>query len=99
MSTRKNYHCHAIFAPNEDLDGAMCETTGSVVDRICHLFGFTPAAVSMVEGDLDSAEIAGTRYYAYTSVRFTANGIGWSTDFTDLGRDEALDEQPAGSER
>lgn len=31
MNTRKNHHYHTIFAPNEDLDGAMCETTGSVV--------------------------------------------------------------------
>lgn len=91
MSTRKN--CPVTFAPNEDLDGAMCETTESVVNRICHLFGFADWAVSMVEGDLDSAEIAGTRYYAYTSVRFTANGIGWSTDFTDISRDTAIDER------
>lgn len=91
MSTRKN--CLVTFAPNEDLDGAMCETTESVVNRICHLFGFADWAVSMVEGDLDSAEIAGTRYYAYTSVRFTANGIGWSTDFTDISRDTAIDER------
>ena len=91
MSTRKN--CPVIFTPNEDLDGAMCETTESVVNRICHLFGFADWAVSMVEGDLDSAEIAGTRYYAYTSVRFTANGIGWSTDFTDISRDTAIDER------
>lgn len=81
------------FKPSEDLDGAMCETTESVENRICHLFGFTPAAVSMVEGALDSAEIAGTRYYAYTSVRFTANGIGWSTDFENLVRDPVLDER------
>lgn len=99
MSTKKNYHYYAIFAPNEDLDGSMCETTGSVVNRICALFGFSDWAVSIVEVALDSAEIAGTRYYAYDSVRFTANGIGWSTDFESLGRDEALDEQPAGSER
>lgn len=99
MSTKKNYHYHVVFAPNEDLDGAMCETTGSVVNRICALFGFSDWAVSMVEGDLDSAEIAGTRYFVHTSVRFTANGIGWSTDFKNLSRDEALDEQPAGSER
>lgn len=87
------------FKPSEDLDGAMCETEESVVNRICHLFGFSDYAVSMVEGDLYSAEIAGTRYYVYTAVRFTAHGIGWSTDFEDLVRDEALDEQPAGSER
>lgn len=43
--------------------------------------------------DLDSAEIAGTRYYVYTSVRFTANGIGWSTDFENLVRDPVLDER------
>lgn len=81
------------FKPNEDLDGAMCETTESVVNRICHLFGFADWAVSMVDGDLDSAEIAGTRYYVYTAVRFTANGIGWSTDFTDLVRDPVIDER------
>lgn len=81
------------FKPSEDLDGAMCETSESVVNRICHLFGFADWAVSMVEGDLDSAEIAGTRYYVYTAVRFTANGIGWSTDFEDLVRDPVLDER------
>lgn len=91
MSTKKI--CSVTFAPNEDLDGAMSETSESVANRICTLFGFTPWAVSMVEGDLDSAEIAGTRYYVHTSVRFTANGIGWSTDFTDLVRDTAIDER------
>lgn len=91
MSTRKNYT--VTFAPNEDLDGAMCETSESVVNRICHLFGFADWAVSMVEGDLDSAEIAGTRYYVHTTVRFTANGIGWSTDFKDLVCDPVLDER------
>lgn len=91
MSTRKNYP--VTFAPNEDLDGAMCETSESVVNRICHLFGFADWAVSMAEGDLDSAEIAGTRYYVHTAVRFTANGIGWSTDFKDLVRDPVLDER------
>lgn len=39
------------FEPNKNLDGAMCETTESVVNRICNLFGFTPWAVSMQEGD------------------------------------------------
>lgn len=91
MNTKKN--CSVTFAPNDDLDGAMSETSESVVNRICHLFGFSDWAVSMVEGDLDSAEIAGTRYYVYTSVRFTANGIGWSTDFEDLVRDPVLDER------
>lgn len=94
---KKDYS--VTFEPNKDLDGSMCETEESVKGRICRLFGFADWAVSMVEGDLDSAEIAGTRYYVHTAVRFTANGIGWSTDFKHLSRDEALDEQPAGSER
>ena len=81
------------FEPSEDLDGAMCETGESVVNRICHLFGFADWAVSMVEGDLDSAKIAGTRCYVYTYVRFTANGIGWSTDFENLVRVPVLDER------
>lgn len=93
MNTKKNYLYHVVFKQNEDLDGAMCETGESVVSRICHLFGFAGWAVIMVEGDFDSAEIAGTRYYVYTSVRFTANGIGWSTDFENLVRDPVLDER------
>lgn len=93
MNTKKSYLYHVVFKQNDDLDGAMCETTESVVNRICHLFGFADWAVSMVEGDLDSAEIAGTCYYVHTAVRFTANGIGWSTDFENLVRDPVLDER------
>lgn len=91
MNTKKN--CPVTFAPNEYLDCAMYETEDSVKGRICALFGFSDLAVSMQEGDLDSAEIAGTRYYVYTAVRFTANGIGWSTDFENLVRDPVLDER------
>lgn len=81
------------FEPNGGLDGAMCETEESMKGRICRLFGFESRSLSMVEGDLDSAEIAGTRYYVHTAVRFTANGIGWSTDFENLTRDPVLDER------
>lgn len=81
------------FKPSEDLDGAMCETEESTKGRICRLFGFTSEHLSIQEGFLESAKIAGTRYFAYTSVHFTANGIGWSTDFENLVRDEALDER------
>lgn len=90
MNTRKN--CPVTFAPNDDLDGAMCETEESVKGRICRLFGFTSEHLSMQEGFLESAKIAGTRYFAYTSVHFTANGIGWSTDFENLTRDPVFDE-------
>lgn len=81
------------FEPSEGLDGAMCETEESMKGRICRLFGFEGRSLSMQEGDLNNAEIAGTRYYVYASVRFTANGIGWSTDFEDLVRDPVLDER------
>lgn len=87
------------FEPNEGLDGDMCETEESVKGRICRLFGFESRSLSMQEGTLNNVEIAGTRYYVHTSARFTANGIGWSTDFENLVRDPVLDEQPAGSER
>lgn len=80
------------FKPNKDLDGSMCETEESVKGRICRLFGFTSEHLSMQEGFLESAKIAGTRYFAYTSVHFTANGIGWSTDFENLSRDPVFDE-------
>ena len=81
------------FEPNEGLDGDMCETEESVKGRICRLFGFTSEHLSMQEGFLESAKIAGTRYFAYTSVHFTANGIGWSTDFENLVRDPVFDER------
>lgn len=81
------------FKPNDDLDGAMRETEESVKGRICRLFGFTSEHLSVQEGFLESAKIAGTRYFAYTSVHFTANGIGWSTDFENLVRDPVLDER------
>lgn len=81
------------FEPNEGFDGAMCETDESVKGRICRLFGFESRSLSMQEGDLNNAEIAGTRYYAYTAVRFTANGVGWSTDFKGLVRCPPLDER------
>lgn len=80
------------FEPNEGLDGDMCETEESVKGRICRLFGFESRSLSMQEGFLESAKIAGTRYFAYTSVQFTANGIGWSTDFENLTRDPVFDE-------
>ena len=88
---KKDYR--VTFEPNKDLDGSMCETEESVKGRICRLFGFESRSLSMQEGDLNNAEIAGTRYYAYASVRFTANGIGWSTDFENLVRDPVLDER------
>lgn len=90
MNTRKN--CPVTFAPNENLDGAMCETEESVKGRICRLFGFASEHLSMQECFLESAKIAGTRYFAYTSVHFTANGIGWSTDFENLTRNPVFDE-------
>lgn len=88
-----NKDCSVTFAPNKDLDGSMCETEESVKGRICRLFGFTSEHLSMQEGFLESAKIAGTRYFAYTSVHFTANGIGWSTDFENLVRDPVFDER------
>lgn len=93
MNIGKNYPYHVIFKQNEDLDGAMCETTESVENRICRLFGFTSEHLSIQVGALESAKIAGTRYFAYASVQFTANGIGWSTDFESLVRDPVFDER------
>lgn len=88
-----NKDCSVTFEPNKDLDGSMCETEESVKGRICRLFGFTSEHLSMQEGFMESAKIAGTRYFAYTSVQFTANGIGWSTDFENLVREPVLDER------
>ena len=90
---KKHRYYLVTFETNGDLDGSMCETEESVKGRICRLFGFTSEHLSMQEGFLESAEIAGTRYFAYTSVHFTANGIGWSTDFENLTRDPVFDER------
>lgn len=89
---KKHRYYLVTFETNGDLDGAMCETEESVKDRICRMFGFTSEHLSIQVGALESAKIAGTRYFAYASVHFTANGIGWSTDFENLTRDPVLDE-------
>ena len=89
---KKHRYYLVTFETNEDLDGAMCETEESVKDRICRLFGFTSEHLSIQVSALESAKIAGTRYFAYASVQFTANGIGWSTDFENLVRKPVLDE-------
>lgn len=94
MNTKKKHSYYRVtFKPNEDLGGAMCETEESVVNRVCRLFGFTSEHLSMQVGTLKSAKTVDTRYYVFTSVRFTANGIGWSTDFESLVRDPVLDER------
>lgn len=90
---KKHRYYLVTFETNGDLDGAMCETEESVKGRICRLFGFTSEHLSIQEGFLESAKIAGTRYFAYASVQFTANGIGWSTDFENLTRDPVFDER------
>lgn len=94
MNTGKKHRYYLVtFETNGDLDGAMCETEESVKGRICRMFGFTSEHLSIQMGALEGAKIAGTRYFAYTAVRFTANGIGWSTDFENLVRDPVLDER------
>lgn len=40
MSTKKSESYSVTFEPNEDLDGAMCETQESVKGRIYRRFGF-----------------------------------------------------------
>lgn len=94
MNTGKKHRYYLVtFETNGDLDGAMCETEESVKGRICRMFGFTSEHLSIQVSALESAKIAGTRYFAYASVHFTANGIGWSTDFENLVRDPVLDER------
>lgn len=77
MNTKKKHRYYRVtFEPNEDLDGAMCETEESVVNRVCRLFGFTNEQhIKILEkGTEKLGEFDGTEYYIASPVTFALYG-------------------------
>lgn len=73
-------------------DGVMEETRCSVARRIHDLFGFGMSDVSLMEGDADETAMLGRGYRVFTAVTFVVRGLGWWTDFREIGRAPEFDE-------
>ena len=75
-------------------NGCMEETKGSLKCRIAHVWGFEFEAIKLMEADMMTCfEMGGVQFNVYSSVQFSVNGKGWSTDFKTIARDTAYDEK------
>lgn len=75
-------------------NGCMEETKGSLKCRIAHAYGFEFEAIKLMEADMMTCfEMGGVQFNVYSSVQFSVNGKGWSTDFKTIARDTAYDEK------
>lgn len=75
-------------------NGCMEETKGSLKCRIAHAWGFEFEAIKLMEADMMTCfEMGGVQFNVYSSVQFSVNGKGWSTDFKTIARDTAYDEK------
>lgn len=75
-------------------NGCMEETKGSLKRRIAHVWGFEFEAIKLMEADMMTCfEMGGVQFNVYSSVQFSVNGKGWSTDFKTIARDTAYDEK------
>ena len=74
-------------------NGCMEETHASIASRINAKWGFDLLGVKLMESDSSAPfELGGLTYYACASVRFTARGKGWATDFATIERAPEWDE-------
>ncbi len=74
-------------------EGLMEETSDSIIGRISDTYGFDRSVIKLMEASYHRFFSTGrTAYIACDSVAFTNRGVGWSTNFTDIERDEAYDE-------
>lgn len=75
-------------------NGCMEETKGSLKCRIARTWGFEFEAIKLMEaGMMTCFEMGGVQFNVYSSVQFSVNGKGWSTDFKTIARDTANDEK------
>lgn len=75
-------------------NGCMEETKGSLKCRIARAWGFEFEAIKLMEADMMTCfEMGGVQFNVYSSVQFSVNGKGWSTDFKTIARDTAYDEK------
>lgn len=75
-------------------NGCMEETKGSLKRRIARTWGFEFEFIKLMEADMMTRfEMGGVQFNVYSSVQFSVNGKGWSTDFKTIARDTAYDEK------
>lgn len=75
-------------------NGCMEETKGSLKRRIARTWGFEFESIKLMEADMMTCfEMGGVQFNVYSSVRFSVNGKGWSTDFSSIARDDAFDDR------
>lgn len=75
-------------------NGCMEETHVSLKRRIAAMWGFEFEFIKLMEADMMTCfEMGGVQFNVYSSVQFSVNGKGWSTDFKTIARDTAHDEK------
>lgn len=75
-------------------NGCMEETKGSLKRRIARTWGFEFEGIKLMEAAMMTCfEMGGVQFNVYSSVQFSVNGKGWSTDFKTIARDTAYDEK------
>lgn len=75
-------------------NGCMEETKGSLKRRIARTWGFEFGSIKLMEADMMTCfEMGGVQFNVCSSVQFSVNGKGWSTDFKTIVRDTAYDEK------
>lgn len=74
-------------------NGCMEETHGSLKRRIAAMWGFQTSGIELLEASTIWFELGGMQFNVYSSVQFSVNGKGWSTDFKTIARDTAYDEK------
>lgn len=74
-------------------NGCMEETHASLKRRIAAMWGFQASGIELLEASTTWFELGGMQFNVYSSVQFSVNGKGWSTDFKTIARDTAYDEK------
>lgn len=74
-------------------NGCMEETHASLKRRITAMWGFRTSDIKLLEAGTTWFELGGMQFNVYSSVQFSVNGKGWSTDFKRIERDSAYDEK------
>lgn len=74
-------------------NGCMEETHSSLKHRIAAVWGFQTSGIELLEASTTWFELGGMQFNVYSSVQFSVNGKGWSTDFKRIERDSAYDEK------
>lgn len=88
---RKMISREFVFA--EDEHGVMKETNDSIVGRICSEFGFNSRGIVLMEASFAPFKLTGSGRLTCDSASFASNGFGWTTDFSDIARDTAFDDE------